>query len=89
MTKCKTCRFRLMIDGRTFQCAARHDHKGWAYVWEQTTWRNPGRDCNLYVQGEGLHVGHELRWHEFCKIAGERIRPQDWEKWQKDGIKDG
>ena len=87
-SKCGSCRFRLKVDRYMFHCAAKFGPHGWAWLWhERDVYRNPGRDCGHYVKGLSKHIGRELKAGEFYKVASERIRSKDWEKWQKEGTK--
>lgn len=84
-TRCMSCRFRLMVNSVAFQCAAHFGPDGWAYLWptaKRERWRLP-IDCNHYVRGGPLYIGRELKRDDFCKVAGERIRPSDWARWNK------
>ena len=80
MSDCATCRFRLIISGHRFQCAA--DQRGWAYVWDNE--RHP-TDCKKHVAGPGKRIGHELASGEFWRVSGRHIREKDWAHWKAIG----
>ena len=80
VVSCKGCRFRLMIDNKSFHCAA--DPDGWAYTYnlsDPISWLDR---CGNGIEGQPLAVGHELGPTEFWAISGKRIRTEDWQAWK-------
>lgn len=80
-----TCRFQIKI-ARTnlFHCAVHDGFFGWAHLWKSgDEVSDPCPLCKLAVEGDPMTVAREVQPDEWGRIAGGRIREEDWAMLEK------